>query len=51
MNIFDGPLEFILKRFHCIISRLCDIQYIEPLIMDTLNKGHNRKHLSIKDTL
>ena len=25
-DIFDGPLEFILTRFHCIISRLYDIQ-------------------------
>ena len=24
LNIFDRPLEFMLTRFHCIISRLCD---------------------------
>ena len=28
-----------------------DSIHVEPLIMDTLNKGHNRKSFSIKDTL
>ena len=50
MYMYINPHKRLFRQFTEGRIKTYNVHTVEPLIVDPLNKGHNRNNLSIKDT-